>query len=368
MYMQKLLGTLFTINHPDEEIILRSRNLLRIAIGLVCAGFFFAFFWAETARFAAIGAGIFGAICLIVIWLAHRAQVGLGGSLMLGSIVLLVSLIMLLNQYVHDAPFYMVIPVVFAGTFFSPRQVILVAVLTMLVIVPTTFFVLETSPYIQELERGIASNATVLAVLFALISYMTSSSIYHFLHHAQESKQEATSLAASLERMNTELEHQVAQRTTALEDTLKQQQLQAQELQTALDQQKVLSETIMTLSLPLLPVRHDVLVVPVIGNIDAPRADHLRHSVLGEVERSHTRAIILDITGVAIVDRFLAETIVGLARAAKLLGAHTVLVGIRPEVAQTIVSLGADLHLLKSAATLQEGLEMISEQGSFLRR
>lgn len=169
-------------------------------------------------------------------------------------------------------------------------------------------------------------------------------------------------LASSLERMNADLESQVAQRTIELAQALQQQQSQAIQLQNSLEQQQALSETINALSLPLIPVHRDILVLPLIGNIDAQRSQLLLDNTLRQIEQTHARALILDVTGVALVDTQLAHSMLHLAQATRLLGAETVLVGIRPEIAQTLVSLGADLGQLRSAASLQEGLEMMGSR------
>jgi anti-anti-sigma factor len=126
------------------------------------------------------------------------------------------------------------------------------------------------------------------------------------------------------------------------------------------ERQQVLNELLNALSLPIIPVREDVLVVPLVGNIDGVRAQRLIGGVLEQIEQRQARAIILDVTGVAVVDTQLAQTLLRTAEATRLLGARTMLVGIRAEVAQTLVSLGGDLSSLHTAAILQEGLAAVS--------
>jgi len=142
-----------------------------------------------------------------------------------------------------------------------------------------------------------------------------------------------------------------------LSQTLAAQQALAEELQRSLAAQQELSQTILELSLPIIPVREGTVVAPLSGMIDSVRAAKLTESVLKTIEQRHVHTVILDITGVPVVDTQVALALVHTASAARLMGAETILVGVRPEVAQTLVSLG--IHLgLRTAATLQEGLEL----------
>lgn len=167
---------------------------------------------------------------------------------------------------------------------------------------------------------------------------------------------------ADLERANVDLEQRVQERTARLEQALATQEAQASALQESLAVQQQLNQTIAQLSVPIIPVRDDVLVVPLVGTIDAERVQVLLDAVLRNVERARARQVFLDVTGVAVIDTQVAGMLFHVATAVRLLGAETVLVGIRPEVAQTLVSLGADLSQMRTAASLQAGLEALNNQ------
>jgi rsbT co-antagonist protein RsbR len=79
--------------------------------------------------------------------------------------------------------------------------------------------------------------------------------------------------------------------------------------------------------------------------------------LLTSIEQNRAEVVLLDVTGVPVVDSGVAEHLMRAARAAQLLGARPVLVGIRPEVAQTIVGLGIRLRDLVTRSDLQSGLE-----------
>jgi rsbT co-antagonist protein RsbR len=113
------------------------------------------------------------------------------------------------------------------------------------------------------------------------------------------------------------------------------------------------------LSTPVIPLSDDVLVMPLIGAIDSRRAQQVLEMLLESVAASRARTVILDITGVPVVDTQVANALLGAAQSVKLLGARIVITGIRPEVAQTIVGLGVDLQQIVIRATLQSGIAYV---------
>ncbi len=112
------------------------------------------------------------------------------------------------------------------------------------------------------------------------------------------------------------------------------------------------------LSTPLVPISDRAVALPLIGAIDQRRAQLIIETLLEGVSTRGAEIVIIDITGVATVDTFIADALIRAARAVRLLGAHVVLTGISPEVAQTLVSLGADLSVFETRATLQDGIAL----------
>ena len=111
------------------------------------------------------------------------------------------------------------------------------------------------------------------------------------------------------------------------------------------------------LSSPIIQVADDILVLPLIGSIDSARAQQIMETMLEAISLHQAAVLIIDITGVAMVDTGVAHYLLQAARAAQLLGTRVILVGISPEVAQTVVQLGVDLSSLPIYSTLQFGLE-----------
>lgn len=110
------------------------------------------------------------------------------------------------------------------------------------------------------------------------------------------------------------------------------------------------------ISTPLIPISDEVVIMPLVGAVDSRRAQQVLETLLAGVTASRARFAILDITGVAVVDTQVANGFVRAAQAAQLVGAKVMLTGIRPEVAQTLVGLGADLSGITTHSTLQSGI------------
>jgi len=131
--------------------------------------------------------------------------------------------------------------------------------------------------------------------------------------------------------------------------------LQEQIIQT---QQASLQE----LSTPLIPVSENAVVMPLIGTIDSRRAQQVLDALLRGIEEHRSSIAILDITGVQVVDTQVARALVHAAQAAQLLGTEVLLTGIRPEVAQTLVHLGADLRSIRTLNSLRVGIAYALER------
>lgn len=152
--------------------------------------------------------------------------------------------------------------------------------------------------------------------------------------HAEVARQQA----AMVER-NTELEQALAQ------------------LKQSLTERETLADTIRTLSVPIIPILNQVLVVPLVGQFDLERAQLLTQRLLAATETQRARLAILDLTGVAMIDPHVVRWLLQTAQALELLGAHPMLAGIHPEVAQALVASGANLSHLESAPDLRAAVE-----------
>lgn len=115
------------------------------------------------------------------------------------------------------------------------------------------------------------------------------------------------------------------------------------------------------LSTPLIPLNGRVVLMPLVGELDAGRARRMLEALLRGLEQTRAPAAIIDITGVPLVDAHVADTLVRAAQAARLLGTEVVLTGIRAGVARSLVGLGVGLEGIKTRKTLQEGIDCALE-------
>lgn len=117
-----------------------------------------------------------------------------------------------------------------------------------------------------------------------------------------------------------------------------------------------LLQTVRELSTPVLPIHEGVLVVPLVGRMDSERGRQLTETLLDGVQRHQAEIVIIDITGVKTVDTAVASHLIQATRAAALLGAECVLVGIAPSIAQVLVELGIDFGALTTRRDLRDGV------------
>jgi rsbT co-antagonist protein RsbR len=163
----------------------------------------------------------------------------------------------------------------------------------------------------------------------------------------------------------------VAALANALAETERQEIIsQRQEIERALQrtvenqqqQETSLRRVIEELSTPIIPVYSDVLVLPIVGSLDSRRSQQITEQLLITIAERQTETVIVDITGVPVLDTIVANHLIMSARAVRLLGAQVLLVGISAEVAQTIVQLGVALEDVTTLADLQSGIEYALRQ------
>jgi len=123
---------------------------------------------------------------------------------------------------------------------------------------------------------------------------------------------------------------------------------------TIIQQQQALNE----LSTPIIPLFDKIVVVPLVGTIDTFRAKQVIERLLNAIISERAEIVILDVTGVPIIDTAVAQNLLNAAKASRLLGSTCILVGISPDMAQTIIKL--DVNLFSDIITntnLKKGLE-----------
>lgn len=117
-----------------------------------------------------------------------------------------------------------------------------------------------------------------------------------------------------------------------------------------------LRAAVQALATPLIPISERVVVMPLIGQMDVERASQVTRVALDGVHGRCVEVVILDVTGLQNLDAEVATLLLNTARSLALLGVRTVLTGIQPVVARTLIGLGLDLSGIETASTLQSAI------------
>jgi rsbT co-antagonist protein RsbR len=115
-------------------------------------------------------------------------------------------------------------------------------------------------------------------------------------------------------------------------------------------------EAIRELSTPVLQVRERLLILPIIGVLDRPRARQLTEQLLKGIRAHRAKVVVIDITGVPDVDEDVANSLAKTIDASQLMGASVIITGLSSEIAETLVAIGADLSKMRTVGDLQEGI------------
>ena len=116
-------------------------------------------------------------------------------------------------------------------------------------------------------------------------------------------------------------------------------------------------EAIRELSTPVLQVREQLLILPIIGVLDSQRARQVTEQLLRAIRANRAKVVVIDITGVPDIDNSVANHIVETVDASRLMGASVIITGLSPEIAQTLVTLGVELGKVNAVGDLQGGIE-----------
>jgi rsbT co-antagonist protein RsbR len=116
--------------------------------------------------------------------------------------------------------------------------------------------------------------------------------------------------------------------------------------------------TITELQTPVVQVWDGILALPIVGSLDTARSQQMTETLLERIVETGSEIVILDITGVAIVDSAVAKHLLETVQAARLLGAEVLIVGLTTRIAMTLVHLGLDLSGVTTRTTLAKGLSL----------
>jgi rsbT co-antagonist protein RsbR len=234
-----------------------------------------------------------------------------------------------------SAIYTLFIPIVGATLLLSPRWSLGYASLALMIYI--VLYLIGDNP-VDKSALGLLLNVVLFGSYFGIVALLS----FLGAHGYEQQIQISLTHAEKLEHMRAELEDRVAERTRDLSD--------------ALEDVRRSAETIQQMSVTVLPIADGVLVLPLVGALDSQRAVLLTEQLLDAIQRERAHMVLIDITGVPVVDTQVAGALIRASQAVQLLGAEPVICGIRAEVAQTVVGLGLDLGRLTSQRDLRSGL------------
>jgi rsbT co-antagonist protein RsbR len=289
-----------------------------------------------------IGLG-FGFIVLIGYWYgwsyAPRAMVVV--------VTLIISIFTLMQSSDPELSIVLLLPAILALVCCDVRWVIATAAVTLISFVVRIVSIGLTPAFTPLMFYVIVVVGIVLA---SIVQGTTNRNV-------EQARQRAEDAAQAIANMNIGLESQVMERTAELEERSHAQSVLMEEQAHLLSELQRQHEHIRSLSVPVIPISAKTIVMPLIGTLDHERISFLRDRALAALNEQKARQMILDVTGVAMIDTVVAQGILSVVRAARLMGAEVILVGIRPEVAETIVSLGVNLNELPTYRDLADALQ-----------
>jgi rsbT co-antagonist protein RsbR len=257
------------------------------------------------------------------------------------------------------------LPIALAGLVAGRRLLWSLTGVSIAVVVAVGYLLSIDSPLVGSFARALGPTSQTSVPMAQVVGFFIAVTFVVTLLLDRFGSALREALASSLDReeelrgIRASLEATVEARTAELRAALLDVQGQAAEQRRLLAEIEQQRTVIQDLSVPVIPISADTLVMPLVGSLDSRRLDQLQEQSLHALERSSARTLVLDITGVPVVDSQVAQGLLMTVRSARLIGARVVLVGIRPEVAQTIVSLGIDLSDIRTFSDLHSALDHV---------
>ncbi|APW40793.1 hypothetical protein RD110_18490 [Rhodoferax koreense] len=118
------------------------------------------------------------------------------------------------------------------------------------------------------------------------------------------------------------------------------------------------SRAMMEMSTPVTPIWEGILLLPLVGIIDSTRTAEIMNKTLTKIAESRSRVFVLDISGVASVDTGVANQLIKITKATRLMGCESIISGVSPSIARTMVELGVSIGEVKTTATLRDAFEL----------
>lgn len=350
--MRRWLDWLLTVNSPDENIRRRGRNIIYIILGLLVLMLFIAVAWTIITPVSIIF--VFATVLPTLTYFGMLVLVRRGyvdtAAVIISMMQLTVSVYILTSSFEQPWSVMMLItPLLFASVSLRAWQIWIAFIA---IAIARVFINTQT----RDTTTDILIFQIITFAVFTLMLFLGTRSLEQSLQQSDELRHVAEGSSNALAAANDNLEQAVNNRTADLQHALSDVRERELRLTQTLQKLSVSQELVRSLSAPIIPILPSVIVVPLAGILDGEQAQRLMQQVLERISAQRSRDLILDITGVPIMDSHVANVVIQIAQAVKLLGTRTLLVGVRPEVAQTLVALNIEFGDLEIFADLQDAV------------
>lgn len=118
------------------------------------------------------------------------------------------------------------------------------------------------------------------------------------------------------------------------------------------------SRSLNEISTPVTPIWEGILLLPLLGVVDSARSQDIMNKTLSKIDEMRAKVFVMDISGVATVDTAVANQLIKITKATKLMGCESIISGISPAIARTLVELGISIGEVRTTSTLRDALEL----------
>lgn len=353
----QLWNWLLAIPHPDPEVQRRGQNLIIVGLGLAAMSVLsIPLVLIQPDPLPQLIANLIGLGLLIgVLGIARFGLIDQAASAMIALLVISSAIIPFGTGQIGLVPIFALVAVITATVIGQEHHVVF-AVVFGIAGMAGQWFGVSGRPQVAPSAGEIVIVGILLSLVFGLIGGIGTRSVRRAIELAQQAQSQAENLAHQLSQANQALELRVAERTAALQAALAESEQRQAALTAALQENERQRREIQALSVPILAVRHDMLVMPLIGALDGERLSLAQQRALNAIEQQRTRFLLVDVTGVPFIDQTAADGLIVLARSVRLLGARLYLIGVSPDVAQTMIGLGIELQEIGVARDLRDAI------------
>lgn len=118
------------------------------------------------------------------------------------------------------------------------------------------------------------------------------------------------------------------------------------------------TQSLLEMSTPVTPIWEGILLLPLVGILDSARAQDVMSKTLNKISETRAKVFVLDISGVGAMDTAVANQLLKITRATQLMGCETILSGLSPAIARTLVDLGVNIGEVRTTSTLRDSFEL----------